>query len=163
MTAIELMADFITRDLELLKWTLADFSDADMMVRPCPDAKHALWQLGHLVSSETFMVSEVKAGAMPALPAGFNEKFDGKTTGVDDAKALMPKAHLLELLDKARAASAEWVRGLKEEDLGKPAPQTLQAFAPTVGHVVLMLNTHLMMHLGQMQVIRRKLGKKVLY
>jgi hypothetical protein len=36
-------------------------------------------------------------------------------------------------------------------------------FAPTVGHLVLMIASHIMMHVGQMQVIRRKLGKPLLF
>src|SRR5271170_7679494 len=55
MTQMELSADVLTRNLEMLRMTLADFSDADMLVRPCPGANHAAWQLGHLTAAETRM------------------------------------------------------------------------------------------------------------
>jgi hypothetical protein len=42
-------------------------------------------------------------------------------------------------------------------------PEALQGFAPTVGHLAYVLPVHVMMHLGQVQVIRRKLGKPVLF
>src|SRR4051794_12687205 len=46
MTTTELMADVLAQNLEVVKSTLADFSDADMLVRPAPAANHAAWQLG---------------------------------------------------------------------------------------------------------------------
>ena len=46
MTQTELLADMLNRNLEMLKATLGDFSDADMLVRPTPGANHAAWQLG---------------------------------------------------------------------------------------------------------------------
>ncbi len=36
-------------------------------------------------------------------------------------------------------------------------------FAPTVGHLLLMLSNHDLMHAGQFSVLRRKLGKPVLF
>jgi hypothetical protein len=107
MTPIELIADNLRRNLELLKMTLADFSDADMMVRPCPGANHALWQLGHLVNGEVSMLKACNAGAAPELPAAMAEKFNAKTAGLNDASAFLPKAKLLELLGKARASTVQ--------------------------------------------------------
>ena len=147
MTTIELIADGCARNLEMLKMLVGDFSEADMMVRPCPGANHAMWQLGHLISSEAQMV-----GAC-----------GGKTAGVDDPKAFGTKAELLELFGKVRAATVKWVRSLSEADLNKPAPEQMRAFFPTVGHLVLLMPGHLDMHAGQWQVIRRKLGKPVLF
>ena len=47
--------------------------------------------------------------------------------------------------------------------MDRPMPEALQAFAPTVGHLAYILPSHVMMHLGQIQGIRRKLGKPVLF
>jgi hypothetical protein len=162
MTAIELLAGNCTRNLELVKWMLSDFSDADMMVRPCPGANHAAWQLGHLIGGEAMMASACGA-AMPELPSGFSERFDKKNAGLDNPKAFVSKAELLDLLAKTRAAAAKWIGSLTEADLGKPAPEKMREYAPTVGSVATLLETHLMMHVGQFQVIRRKLGKPVLF
>jgi hypothetical protein len=162
MTTIELIADGCARNLEMLKMLLADFSDADMIVRPCPGANHALWQLGHLIGSETFMVSAC-GGKAAELPAGFGDKFKKETAKIDDPKAFGTKADLLALFDKVRAATVNWIKTLKEADLNKPAPEAMRAFFPTVGHLVLLLPGHLDMHAGQVQVLRRKLGKPILF
>ena len=42
-------------------------------------------------------------------------------------------------------------------------PQPLQGFAPTVGHLLYVHAPHLNMHIGQLQVIRRTLGKPILF
>ena len=73
------------------------------------------------------------------------------------------KADLLAYLDQAREALAKWVKTLNQADLEKQTPPPISGFAPTVGHLILMIPIHTAMHLGQFQVIRRKLGKPVLF
>jgi hypothetical protein len=163
MTYNELIADVCARNLELLKWTLADFSEADMLVRPCAGANHGLWQLGHLINSEVFMVNACRPGAGAELPAGFGDRYSPKTAGVDDPKALGTKAELLELLGKVRAATIRWIGSLNEAEMSRPGPEMMREFAPTVGHIAMLMPDHLLMHLGQLQVIRRKLGKPILF
>lgn len=162
MNPIELMAKGLAGGADWVTNTLADFTDAEMFVRPVPGANHAAWQLGHITAGESMFVSGC-GGKMPELPAGFADRFSQKTTGIDDPKQFASKAELIEQFKKVRAASVEWVKSLKPEDLDKPGPEMIRSFAPTVGSVVLLLNGHAMMHMGQMQVIRRKLGKKVLF
>src|SRR5438874_6537728 len=108
MTQNELLADGLGRNLEFLKATLGDFSDAEMLVRPCPGANHAAWQLGHLVVAEHGMINAVKPGAMPELPPGFKEKFNPDTTKNDDPKFFPGKSQLLEQLEKMRHATIQW-------------------------------------------------------
>jgi hypothetical protein len=42
-------------------------------------------------------------------------------------------------------------------------PERLLRFAANVGQLCAMMPSHTMMHLGQFQVIRRKIGKPVLF
>ncbi len=163
MNLPDLLADSLTRNGEMLKGTLADFSDADMLKRPCPGANHAAWQLGHLISAETSMVNGAKPGAMPELPAGFKEKFSKETAKIDEPAAFPNKSELVALFEKTRAASAKWASGLTPADMEQPAPERMQRMAPTVGHMVLLMPTHTAMHMGQFQVIRRALGKPLLF
>jgi DinB superfamily len=163
MNQITLAADILERNLGMLNMTLADFSDADMITRPCPGANHAAWQLGHLISAETRMINTMKAGAAAELPAGFDSKFTKETCSNDDAAFFPKKAALLEQLAKTRAASVAWAKSLTQADLDKPGPERMASMAPTIGHMVAMVGLHTMMHIGQFQVIRRKLGKPILF
>jgi hypothetical protein len=162
MTPIELMAELIKGNFGMLEMTLGDFSDADMMVRPVPGANHALWQLGHLAKEDAFFGGLIPGVKVPALPA-WAEKFGKGSNTNDDPKGLPTKAELLKVMAGTKEAVVEGVRKLKPEDLNQPSPENIRSFAPTIGHVVGLIGSHWMMHMGQFQVIRRKLGKPVLF
>jgi len=162
MNTVEFLAGNMLGAEGMMKMTLGDFSEQDMLVRPVARANHAVWQLGHLIGSQQFMFSALGA-QLPELPAGFAERFNAKTAGVDDPAKLASKAELLEVLGKSCAAVAAWARTLTPADLDKPGPEPMRQYAPTVAHVLAMSVSHLMMHMGQIQVIRRKLGKPVLF
>ena len=40
------------RMYELARLLVSDLSDADLLVRPVPQANHIAWQLGHLILQE---------------------------------------------------------------------------------------------------------------
>jgi uncharacterized damage-inducible protein DinB len=109
------------------------------------------------------MISGCNVGAAPALPAGFADKFTPKTASIDDLAAFGTKAQLLDQFAKVRSASINWVKSLSQSDMSKPGPEPMKGFCPTVGHIVLLLADHTAMHVGQMQVVRRKLGKPILF
>lgn len=164
MIPMQQLVDVLNGNLGMIRMTLADFSDQDMLVRPAPSANHAIWQLGHLAVTEPWMLS--KAGfpqALPEPPAGWNEKFNPKSNKTNDAAFFPKKDEVLAYYDKVRAAFASWVVTLKEADLEKPMPDPIKGFAPTLGQLVLMMPIHAAMHVGQFQVIRRALGKPVLF
>jgi len=163
MSPTDLMSDNITRNGEILKMTLADFSQADLLARPVPGANHAAWQLGHLIGSAAHMLGAVAPGVIPQAAVKMGEPFNGKTANVDDPAFFPDKSQLLETFAQTHGAIADWVKTLTPADLARPTPAPMSDFAPTVGHLVLMTVSHIMMHVGQMQVIRRKLGKPLLF
>lgn len=162
MNMIEHLAASLEDNLSFLPMILADFSDSDMLVRPCPPANHAAWQVGHLICSENGLVNDVSGGVMPSLPEGFRERFTRETSKSDDPARFPTKAVLLDEFVRQRRATVAWVRGLTEADLDRPSPERFRAFIPTVAALVILLPSHVAMHAGQIQVIRRKLGKPVL-
>ena len=163
MSQLDLVADVLVRNVGMLQMTLADFSDADFYARPVPNANNAAWQVGHLIVSEAHMINACAGKSVIDLPAGFAERYTKDTAAIDDPARLGSKAELLGLLEKVRGKTAAWVRTLTPEQLAGPAPEMMRRIAPTVGHVVLLSPAHVAMHMGQMQVLRRKLGKPLLF
>ncbi|HWE01175.1 MAG TPA: DinB family protein [Tepidisphaeraceae bacterium] len=159
MTPIEVMVGSLAQSQKMLNGHLADFSDADMFVRPTPAANHTAWQLGHLIQSEAGMVNACAPGTILPPPAGFSDKFTKETAKNDDPKAFASKAELLAVFEKGRAATIAWAKTLTPADLETLGPEKMRDFIPTVGHLLALLPVHDAMHLGQVQVIRRKLGR----
>jgi hypothetical protein len=143
---------------------LGDLSDADLLVRPVPNANHIAWQLGHLISAEPYLVMLVIPDAKyPELPAGFDEKHTKDTARTDGAAAFYTKAEYLGLFKKIREATIAIVGKLSDADLDKPNPSKMAKFAPTVADELLLVANHTMMHAGQFAVLRRKLGKPIVF
>jgi hypothetical protein len=159
-----MLAEVFASNLNILKTTLADFTDADMLHRPVPKANHALWQLGHLITSEVTLIEAAVPGTMPALPEGFAQRFGHDMTDCDDpAKFGCNKQDLLALYDKVREATIGWIKAVRIPELDKPGPEKYRKLVPTLGHLAMLIPGHVNMHVGQLQVIRRALNKPVLF
>lgn len=163
MSQNNVAVDGLRGDIGFLNMTIGDLTDAELIQRPVPKANNALWQLGHLIVAEASMVNGAAGKTVIELPAGFAERFKKDTASVDDPAALSTKADLLALFAKVRGATADWAASLTPADLARESPETMRRFAPTIAHLVNMLPNHVAMHIGQFQVLRRKLGKPVLF
>ena len=64
---------------------------------------------------------------------------------------------------RTRQGTIKWIKGLTQADLDKANSGPMAQWVPTIGHLAMMLPGHVLMHLGQFQVIRRKLGKPILF
>jgi uncharacterized damage-inducible protein DinB len=143
---------------------LSDLSDADLLVRPTPGANHIAWQLGHVIASEIHLVrSQLPDAAYPELPAGFAEQHGKETAAQEPPKGFLSKQQYLDLFNRVREASKTAVAKLSDADLDRPSTGNMAAFAPTLGSFLLLIANHTMMHSGQFSVVRRKLGKPVLF
>ena len=158
--AIKLSID--TADM-IARGYVGDLSDEDMMHRPAAGCNHIKWQLGHLIGADHEMVNGCCEGAMPALPAGFAEKYAKETSTVDDPAAFDSKEDLVKLFGQQRAAALATLANLSADDLDKPAPEKMREYAPNVASVFSMLGIHLTMHTGQWAVIRRQLGRPPMF
>jgi hypothetical protein len=156
----------LTSNLAFLKDTLKDFNDADLYVRPCLGANHAAWQLGHMINAENHMIGALDPKGTIALPAESHELFTKETSKHDDASKFgkfATKEALLSLFEKTRNATIAWAGTLSPSDLDKPTPEKFRSWMPTYGDLIAGQGWHVTMHIGQFQVIRRKLGKPVLF
>lgn len=155
-TALEATGHLFTNPLN-------DLSDADLLVRPVPGANHIAWQIGHIITSEIGLVtSQIPDAKFPELPAGFQDTHGMKQTGADSG-AFLTKAEYVDLFNKTRAATIAAVEKLTDADLDKPTSGNMAAMAPTLGAWLLLVSNHTLMHGSQFSVVRRKLGKPVLF
>jgi len=158
--------DAIVRTLHstqmLVQMFLGDLSDADILVRPVEGANHIAWQLGHLISSEVGIGSSTMPGIVyPELPAGFKEQHDNKNAASDTG--FSTKAVYLDLLGKVRAASIAGVEKVTDAELVIPTEGPMKDFAPNRLAMILVIAEHTLMHAGQFSVVRRRLGKPIVF
>jgi hypothetical protein len=85
MDLMQLIAKDIADTLAMMKQHLADFSDADMLVRPVPNANHANWQVGHLLGFEVMVANLIGAKDVPALADNFKSQYNSEAAKSDDA------------------------------------------------------------------------------
>lgn len=164
MTGIQAITAALETTQGYLKWFLGDFTDAELLVRPVPEANHAAWQIGNVIGGDVFFVkAEFPTALLPAMPAGFDELYGSKGVTVDDPARFMTKAQYFKLFDDVRAATIAELKKLSDADLDKPCTSDVKAYAPTLGALFQMASDHTLMHVGQFSVIRRKLGKPVLF
>lgn len=149
-----------TRDLAVSY--LDDLTDRDILARPVPAANHIAWQVGHLIHAERALVSqELPDAGIAELPPGFSEAHGKGTAGQDDG--FLTKAEYVKLFRAGRAATMQSLRELTDRDLDRPTKGRVAASAPTLGAVFLLVSNHTLMHAGQFTVVRRVLGKPVLF
>jgi hypothetical protein len=162
MTLNTHLATQLQASIGLLNMHLGDMSDADLLTRPVPGANHANWQLGHLAVAETNMLSMCGI-PMPPLPTGVAEKYNKEASKSEDTSGFLKKDQLVSLLQTVRNGSLAWTKTATADQLAAPTPEKLRGFAPTCGDLIAMLTAHDAMHMGQIQVIRRRLGKPILF
>ena len=146
----------------VLKTYISDLDDADLMSRPGEGCNHLAWQLGHLISSEVYLLNSVAPGQGIALPDGFAEAHAKDQSNNDNPDDFQSKAEYVELFDKVREASLSALDVFADSDLDNPAPEDFRSFCPTMGDMFTLIATHPMMHAGQFVVIRRRAGKPIL-
>ena len=143
---------------------LKDLSDADLLVRPVPGANHIAWQLGHLISSEKFLLeSQLPGATYPKLPEGFDKTHHDKNAASESTQGFLTKAEYLDLFNSVRKATLNNLEKMSEADLEKPNTGPLAKMAPTLAALIILTSNHVLMHAGQFTVVRRKLGKPVAF
>jgi uncharacterized damage-inducible protein DinB len=161
MNACQLVEQSLNFTQKVINRSLSDLSDADLLVRPVEGGNHIAWQIGHLIVSEQRMASQLPGATFPELPAGFAEKYANQPAAQNAANGFATKDQYLELFNKTRAATLAAVAKLSDADLDKPAkgPGDIS----NLGGLLNLVAVHSIMHGGQFSVVRRKLGKPVLF
>jgi len=164
MTGVDTIRTALQSTQHLVTWFLSDLSDADLLVRAAPGANHIAWQLGHLIVAEGRLASgQLPEAQYPELPAGFARQHGKETQATDPPAGFATRAEYIDLFTKARQATLAALGKLTDADLDRPNTGNMAPFAPTLGALLLLVSNHSLMHAGQFSVVRRKLGKPVLF
>jgi len=156
------LATSLKGSMEMVKMTLADMTDGELLTRPVAGANHGNWQIGHLIKSEAAIVAMV-GGKVVELPEKFGDLYAQSKTNLDGAENFLTKDVLLATFEKVRAAAIEFAQTATPEQFATQSPEHIRRLAPTVLDLVQLLIGHTAMHIGQIQVLRRKLGKPILF
>jgi len=164
VTGKDVLKNALTSTQGYLAMYLGDFTDAELLVRPVPGANHIAWQLGHVIMGEIGMVGpQLPDAKFPELPTGFAEAHDSKNATGDGPEGFLTKAEYLALFDKVRAATVAALATVTDADLDRPTTGSVAAYAPTLGALFQIASDHTLMHAGQFTVVRRKLGKPIVF
>ncbi len=155
MTAKDVLRLTINMGRTITTSYLSDLSDEDLLHRPHPDCNHINWQLGHLIASEHGLINKALPESMPALPAGFTDRYSRKTARSNDPAAFLSKSELMEAYESQRAGTLAALDRIDEAEFER---STGLDYAPTVAALFEMQGSHWIMHAGQWAVIRRQLG-----
>ena len=140
----------------MLHMFVDDLTPEERRYRICPEANCIDWLVGHLVLTEQ-RFHAVFGAESPPLPPGFDVTFardDVATRRADygDTSGLMA------LFDQQRNITIDRVSQLNQEQLIVPLAKPHPRFS-TLGEAAVFCSIHVMMHAGQMSMIRRMQGK----
>ena len=162
MTGCQVIIKAMQTTQQTLLNYISDFSDADLLVRPTPAANHAAWQIGNVIVGDSFLLQSMIPDAyFPPLPEGFADLHG--SSGASKDNGFPGKATYIKLFTETRQAAINAVLKLTDADLDKPTPENMKWAGETLAEVLMFLPIHTMMHAGQFSVIRRYLGKPVLF
>ncbi len=142
---------------------LDDITPDEMMIRPVPGANHIAWQLGHLILAERHFVNVAVPDSMPELPAGFADQYGRGKSPTDNPADYLTKEEYLAMMTQVREATLRALNGLTDEDFDKPIHGNVPPFVKSVGDCFATIGPHWACHAGQWVVLRRKLGRPVMF
>lgn len=140
----------------------ADLSDEDLLFRPTPKSNHIAWQLGHLLSTQSFVFGAVFPDSLLPLPDGFAERYTKETSQLDDPGSLHTRDEFAEIAKSQRSAILKLLDGVSEGELMAESPEPFTQTG-TIGVALgFVACTHWLWHAGQFTVIRASLSKPII-
>jgi len=138
---------------------LDDLKPEEFQHRPCLGANNASWIVGHLTCVDRAQLERLEAKPLPELPEGFKERFATTRAAATGTVAdFGDPGDLLRYFDEHRDLFIKTIEHLPATVLNSPPPFDSPLFADR-GESLLFVGLHTTMHLGQLSIIRRSLGR----
>jgi uncharacterized damage-inducible protein DinB len=135
-----------------------DVPAEQMAAQPGGVINHPAWCLGHLVDAANNLGQLL--GLESNLPEGWSETFKTGGEPSGEVSAYPTKEEMLGALHEQHARNTEGVRAMDVSRFAEPHPdEERRKYFPTLGdHIVFMMTSHEMAHLGQIAAWRRAMG-----
>ena len=181
MNSIELLEELLFTARVVTERYLEDLTFEDICLTPGAGTNPIVWQLGHLIVSEVEMVQRLSKEEPISFPPSFVElhqkqahldlnkpgcvssssENDSWQRWLGTIRSLYVRETYVDLLRMSRSRSIQVLHALTSEDLVRPAPEEMARYAKTWASVFVMIGLHEIQHAGQIAVLRRNLGKRI--
>ena len=155
-TASDVIVHALTCTHLMVNRFTADLQPAEYLHRPTPKANCAAWTMGHLALSDRNCLKKL-GGELPPLPDGFEKRFS-RDEGCPQAGDFGDVGHIMPIFNEHRTRLIEAVKRATPAQLDTPLEKPHPMFA-TLGQFLTFMAAHTAMHVGQITVIRRSLGR----
>jgi hypothetical protein len=146
LTSARLMARRFTEDLQ----------PNEYLHRAAPKGNCAAWLLGHLILTNRRTAARFNAD-LPALPEGFEQRF-ARDEQAPHANDFGDCGSLITMLEQSFDVLIAAVRRATPEQLETPVEKPMPMFK-NLGELGIFMAMHAAVHIGQITMIRRSLGR----
>ncbi len=151
--------------LEMLRaWAgdaIKDMTEEELLFQPAEKRNHAWWIFGHMVLSVD--IARYLSGTAALTPKEWEPLFDYGTFPAATGENYPSKEELAAQFNKNVDAVVEALKQMTDDQLSEePAvkmPEALRDFFKTKGGIITGYAYHCMFHHGQIETIRKMLGK----
>ncbi|WP_425614490.1 DinB family protein [Anatilimnocola sp. NA78] len=141
---------------------LIDFAEDEWFQMPAGASTHLAWQIGHLAMAQYGLVLFRQRGRQPEdlqlMTSSFRKQFSRGTTPDPDPAKNPPAVEIRATFDRVYHQAMIELPNIDPATLDEPIDMPYAAYATKYGSL-LFCSHHEMLHVGQIGVLRRLLGK----
>lgn len=156
-TPVDVIVTALTMAKRLVHRYADDLKPEEFDHQPCEGANCAAWIIGHLALTDRRQLGWLGATDLPALPTGFEERFQATRAKAGTQSGFGDPKELLALFDTHRDKLITVLPTMPVTKFAEPTPVVRPMFT-TIGEACLFMAIHVSMHAGQLTIIRRSLG-----
>jgi hypothetical protein len=134
------------------------FSDSDCVAPLLDGGQTAIWILGHLATSEDWLVSKATGGKLE-IAGELHEPFKAGQAPSTELGDYPPMSEVVALFNAQRERTVAAMQASDPATWDNDAPEGVPPVCKTIGGVWGLMANHTYWHIGQLTSIRRMLNK----